>query len=111
MARQNGRVLSSSINGVVRFSEVVKAYIQRNSLLPRQLLIRTNHEYNIGGRPVRSETTMLLRQDRHALALLTEAASNNIQQCFAGVRYQRDTPVVAALCPILLFVESFCGVP
>ena len=32
-----------SINGVVRFSKVDKAYIQQNSFLPRQLLQPTNH--------------------------------------------------------------------
>ena len=39
------------------------------------------------------------------LTVLTEAASDDLQQYLAGVRYQRDAPVVAALCPILLFVE------
>ena len=29
---------AGSINGVVRFGKVVKAYIERNSFLPRQLL-------------------------------------------------------------------------
>ena len=29
----------------------------------------------------------------------------DVLQYLAGVRYQRDTSVVAALCPILLFVE------
>ena len=32
-------------------------------------------------------------------------ASDDIQQYLAGVCHQRDTPVVAALCPILLLVE------
>ena len=50
-----------SINGVVRFSKVDKAYIQRNSFLPRQLLQPTNHKHHIGGRTVRSETTLFLR--------------------------------------------------
>ena len=48
---------------------------------------------------------MFLRQNLHALAVLAEAASDDLQQCLAGVRYQQDTPVVAALCPILLFME------
>ena len=48
---------------------------------------------------------MFLRQDPHALAVLAEAASDDLQQYFAGVHYQRDAPVVAALCPILLFME------
>ena len=34
-----------------------------------------------------------------------EAASDDLQQYLAGVRYQRDAPVVAELCPILLFME------
>ena len=54
---------------------------------------------------VRSETTQLFRQDPHALTVLAEAASDDLQQYLAGVFYQRDAPVVAALCPILLFVE------
>ena len=97
----------SSINGVVRFGKVDKAYyIQRNSFLPRQLLRPTNHKHHIGGRTVRSKTTLLfLREDPHALTVLAEVASDDLQQYLAGVRYQRDAPVVAVLCPILLFVE------
>ena len=87
------------------FGEVDKAYIQRNSFLPHQLLQRTNHKHHIDGRTVRSETTLFLRQDLHALTVLAEAASDDLQQYLAGVRYQRDAPVVAALCLILLFVE------
>ena len=37
--------------------------------------------------------------------MVTEAASDDRQQYLAGVCHQRDTPVVAELCPILLFVE------
>ena len=54
---------------------------------------------------VRSETTLFLRQDPHALAVLTEAESDDLQQYFTGVRYQRNAPVVTALCPIFLSVE------
>ena len=54
-------------------------------------------------RTVRSETTMLLRQDPHAV--LAEVASDVLQQFLAGVRFQRDAPVVAALCPILVLME------
>ena len=54
---------------------------------------------------VRSESTPFLRQDPHALTVLAEAASDDLEQYLAGVRYQRDAPVVAALCPILLFVK------
>ena len=52
-----------------------------------------------------SETTLFLRRDPHAFAVLTEASSEDRKQYLAGVRYQRDTPVVSALCPILFFVE------
>ena len=45
---------------------------------------------------------MFFRQDLHTLAVVTEAASDDLQQYLAGVRHQRDTSVVAALCPILL---------
>ena len=48
---------------------------------------------------------MFLRHDPHALTVLAEVASVDLQQYLAGVRYQRDAPVVAALCPILLFVK------
>ena len=94
-----------SINGVVRVGKVDKAYIERNSFLLRQLLQPTNHKHHIDGRTVPSETTLFLRQDPHALTVLAEAASDDLQQYLAGVRYQRDTPVVAALGPILLFVK------
>ena len=66
-----------SINGVIRFGKVDKAYIQRKSFLPRQLLQPTNHKHDIGDRTVRSETTLFLRQDPHALAELAEAASKS----------------------------------
>ena len=68
-----------------------------------------NHTHHIGGRTVRSETSLFLRQDPHAPAVLSEAASDNLQQYLAGVCYQRDAPVVAALCPILLFMEYHDG--
>ena len=48
---------------------------------------------------------MFLRQHPHAPAVLAEAAGDDFQHYLAGVRYQRDAPVVAALCPILLFME------
>ena len=94
-----------SINGGVRFGKVNKAYIERDSFLPRQLLQSTNHKHHIGGKTVRSETTLFLRQGPHALTVLAEAASDDLQMYLAGVRYQRDDPVVAALCPILIFVK------
>ena len=61
--------------------------------------------YRIGGRTVRSETTLFPRQDSHAPAVLAEATSDDLQHYLAGVRFQRDASVVAALCPILLFME------
>ena len=94
-----------SINGVVRFGKVDKAYTEWNSFLPRQLLQPTNHKHHIGGRTVQSETTLFPWQDPHALTVLAEVASDDLQQFPAGVRYQRDASVVAALCPILLFME------
>ena len=33
------------------------------------------------------------------------ATSDDLQKYLAGVRFQRDAPVVAALCPILIFME------
>ena len=94
-----------SINGVVRFGKVDKAYMERNSFLPRQLLQPTNRKHHIGGRTVRSETTLFHRQDPHALTVLAKVASDDLQQYLAGMRYQRNVPVVTALCPILLLVE------
>ena len=38
------------------------------------------------------------------LAVLAEAASDDLQQYLTGVRYQRDATLVAALCTIILFV-------
>ena len=48
---------------------------------------------------------MFLRQDLCTLAVVTEAAIDDLQRYLADVRYQRDAPVVAALCAILLLVE------
>ena len=42
----------------------------------------------IGSRTIRSKTTLLLQQGPHTLAVLAEAASNNLQQYLANVRYQ-----------------------
>ena len=75
------------MNEVVRFGKVDKTYIKRNSFLPRQLLQPTNHKHHIGGRTVRSETSLFLRQDPHALAVFAEVASDDLQQYLAGVRY------------------------
>ena len=89
---------------LVRSLKHTPEYLLRSSFLPCQLLKSTNHEHHIGGRTVPSETT-LFRQETHAHALLSEAVSDYIQQYLTGVRYKRDASVVAALCPILLFVE------
>ena len=35
--------------------------------------------------------------------------SDDLQQHLTGVRYKRDTPVVAVLCPIFLYVEYHDG--
>ena len=43
------------------------------------------------------------------LAVVTEAASDDVQQYLAGVFHQRNTPVVAALCPVLLLMKHFDG--
>ena len=39
------------------------------------------------------------------LTVLAKAATDDLQQYFAGMSYQRDAPVVPALCSILLVVE------
>ena len=98
------RVRSRESYALVRSLKHTPEYLLRSSFLPCQLLYSTNHEHHIGGRTVPSETT-LFRQDTHALALLPEAVNDYIQQYLTGVRYKRDASVVAALCPILLFVE------
>ena len=46
----------------------------------------------------------MLYQDPHALAVLTETTSGDLQQYLADVRYQRGIPIVSALSSIL-FVE------
>ena len=46
------------------------------------------------GRTVRSETTLFLRQDPNALAVLTEAANDDLQQYLAGGRHERDYIIV-----------------
>ena len=95
-----------SINGVVSFDKVDKAYIERSPFLPRQLLQPTNHKHHIDGRTIPSENTLFLRQDSHALTVLAEAVSNGLQQYLAGVRYQRGP--FSCCTPSN---PSFCGVP
>ena len=60
---------------------------------------------------VRLETSLFLRQDSHALAVhAEEGASDDLQQYLAGMHYKRDTPVVATLFPILLFMGYHDGI-
>ena len=73
---------------------LVRSIKHTNSFIPRQLLQPTNHKHHIGGRTIRSETTLFLRQDPCALTELAEAASDDLHQYLAGVRYQRDAAVV-----------------
>lgn len=51
---------------------------------------------------VRSETTLFLRQDPHKLDVVTEVASDDVQQYLASVYDLGDTPLVTAICPVLL---------
>ena len=99
------RAEDGSINGVLRLGKVDRAYIQRTSFLLRKILQPTNHDHHIGGRTVQPGTTLFLRQDSQSLAVLSEVAGENLQLYLAGVRCQRDNPVVTALYPILIFVE------
>ena len=86
-------------------SLLTKSLVQHHLSRVRPVQLRDIPLHHIGGGRVRSETTLFLRQDPHALAVLAEAASDDLQQYLAGVRDQRDAAVVAALCPILLSVE------
>ena len=63
-----------------------------------------NRNFN-SGNAARYEATMLPSKDHHVLAVLADAASDDLQQYLAGVHYQRHTLVVVTLFPILLFVE------
>ena len=99
------------INRVVRFGKVDQAYIHRFVLHTTVCFLRpsscSRRIPNIISVVERFgwRLTLFLRKDPHALAVLVEAVSDDIQQCLADVRYQLDAPVVAALCPILLFME------
>lgn len=59
-----------------------------------------DHDYHASGRVVPQETTRFLGKDSLKLAVVAKAASDDVQQYFAGGRYQLDTPVVPALHPI-----------
>lgn len=43
--------------------------------------------------------------DPHTLAVFSEVASDDCQQCLAGMRVQQDNSVVVTLYPISFFVE------
>ena len=43
----------SSVNEVVRFGEIDKAFMQRSSFLPRKFLQPTYHKHHIGGKTIR----------------------------------------------------------
>ena len=54
-------------------------------------LLPMNHEHHIGGRMVRSENTLFLRQDPHALAVLGPGITiSGVQKIvfFAVISYQ-----------------------
>ena len=96
-----------SINGAVRFGKVDKAYFVHTTEF---IFFRANScsrriTNPIGGQTVRPETTLFLPHDPDALAVLAEAASDDLQQHLAGVRYKGDVPEVVAICSILLFME------
>lgn len=93
-----------SIDGVVCLGEIDNAPIQLYSFLSCQV-----HQHHVGSGTVRPETSFFLGQDPLMLVVGTETASDDLRQYLADVRYQRDTPVVAALCPILHLVERLHG--
>ena len=102
---------ASTVQRRVRSTESYALVRSMNHAYNRMCFFRANScsgritNIIFGCRTVRSETTLFLRQDPHALAVFDEAASDNLKQYFAGARYQRDAPVVAALCPILILME------
>ena len=63
------------------------------------------HKHHIGGRTVRSETTLFFLQDPHALAVRAKAVSDKSSAVSSRHALQAICPSVAALCPIILLME------
>lgn len=77
-----------SVDVVVRFGKIDILREQRNPFLPCQSLWSEHHEQHVGSRTTRPETTLLLGQDPHTLAVVTDGASNTFQQYIVGVCHQ-----------------------
>ena len=63
------------------------------------------HKHYIGGRTVRSETTLFLLQDHHALAVRAKAVSDKSSAVSCRHALQASCPSAAAICPIILLME------
>ena len=94
----------SAIDGVVGFGKVDKAHEQRVVILPSQFLQASHHEHHVDRRGVGSKSTLLLREDAFPFAVVTEAARDGFEECFARVSHKGDDTIVTTLRPIFLFV-------
>ena len=75
-----------SVDGVVGFGEVDKTHEQRSVLLPFQLLQASHHKHHVDRRPFGPKATLLLWQDAFPFAVVAEAARDEFEEYFAGMR-------------------------
>ena len=94
-----------AVDGVVCFGEVDKAQVQGGVLLPRQFLQSSYYEHHVNRRELRSELTLLLRQNVLAFAIVTQATRDDFEEYFAGVSHEGDATIMATLSPIFVLVK------
>ena len=104
---------ADSVNGIVRFGKVDKAYIRRNSSLSRQLLYYSGRIKNIISVVERFETIMFLQQDPHGLTVVSSLRrramilSSILPACVTS-EIPLYLPHSNGILPILIFVEYHC---
>ena len=92
------------VYGVIGFGEVDEAHQQRG-ILPRQLLQASHHKHHVDRRALGSRAPLLLRQHAFPCAVDAEAARDDLEEYFAGVRHEGDTTIVCTLRLIFCFVQ------
>ena len=87
------------------FGEVDRAQVQGGVIFPPQFLQSSYYEHRVNRRGLRSESTLFLRQNVLAFALVTQATRYDFEEYFAGVSHEGDATIIATPSPIFLLVK------
>ena len=94
-----------SVDGILGLGEVGKAHKQRGVLLPCQFLQATLHEHYIDRRTSEPKAPLLCLQEPFPFAVVAEAARDEFEEYFTGVRDKADATIVSAIRPVFLLVQ------